>query len=324
MNKQANNSGPTARLSVVVPVFNEADGLRLLWEKLSSVLAGLGEYWEVVFVDDGSHDSSWSVLKQLHEQNPQVRALRLSRNFGHQTALTAGMEAARGAVIITMDADLQHPPDLIPELVRQWQAGHQIVHTVRQHTVDASPFKRFSSWAFYWLINHLGGTRIEPNTADFRLLDRQVIDALRAMPEHRRFLRGMINWLGFRQCAVPFQAPPRAVGTTKYSLRRMVRLALDAVLSFSTLPLRLAIYMGLLIALGSFLYLGFVLYAALFTDRAVAGWASVIGVLLFLGAIQLLFTGLIGEYIARIYEETRQRPLYLVAERIGWSEPPDA
>lgn len=310
-------SAGDVQLSVVIPVYNEAEGLPLLWEELSKALALVAEPWEVVFVDDGSRDGSWAVIERLHQRDGRVKGLRFSRNFGQQIALTAGMDAAAGAAVLMMDADLQHPPALIPELLRRWREGHEVVYTVRTNTQGASAAKKLTSRAFYRLINWLGGVRIEPNTADFRLLDRKAVEALRRMPEHSRFLRGMIQWLGFRQCAIPYEAPARAAGSSKYSMRRMVLLALDAVVSFSTLPLRLAFYCGLLLAGVSGCYLIYVLYVALFTSRAVPGWASVLAVVLLLGSAQLLLLGLIGEYVARIYDETRRRPLYLVMDQAG-------
>ncbi|MBI5397758.1 MAG: glycosyltransferase family 2 protein [Verrucomicrobia bacterium] len=321
---EATNPPPsrTPEVSVVIPVFNEAEGLPLLWTALSETLSRISVTWEVIFVDDGSSDGSWEILSGLRRTEPRVKALRLSRNFGHQIALTAGLEAATGAAVITMDADLQHPPSLVPELLRRWREGYDVVYTVRQDTADASAFKRLTSKVFYWIINRAGRIHIEPNAADFRLLDRKVVDALRLMPERRRFLRGLVSWMGYRQTALPYKAPPRAAGHTKYSIHRMARLAMDAVLSFSTLPLRMAFYLGSLLALASMIYLGYVLALVIFTDRAVPGWSSIIAVLLLFGSFQLVVLGLIGEYIARIYEETRQRPLYLVAERLDGHERP--
>ena len=305
------------KLCIVSPCYNEAEVIGLFHAALKAVLTQLEDLdHEIILVDDGSSDTTLEVLNQLAVDDPAVTVLSLSRNFGHQVALTAGLERARGDAVIMMDSDLQHPPALIPEMVRCWRdEGFDVVSAVRKRTVGAGLFKRLSSEGFYTLLNFLSDTRIEPGAADFCLLSRRARRALVRMPERHRFLRGMISWMGFRRKFVPYEAAARAAGHSKYSLQKMVRLALDATFSFSVAPIRLGIRLGLAsLGLGG-IYLAYILLRAAFFGGLVQGWGSLISVVLILGGIQLTLIGLIGEYVGRIFEQVKARPIYLLKQR---------
>jgi dolichol-phosphate mannosyltransferase len=301
------------RLCIVVPCYNEAKVVELFYQRLKPVLTGLSDLeHSIVFVDDGSQDDTLARLERIARQDPCVRVLALSRNFGHQVALTAGLDAADADAVLMMDADLQHPPECIPTMVQRWRQGYDVVSAVRQRTADSSLFKRLSSAAFYWLVNHLSDTPIVPGAADFCLLSRQAVQALRQCPERHRFLRGMVSWIGFARATVPFTAPPRPAGRTKYAPARMLALALDAIFSFSIKPIRWATHLGLGAVGLSLVYLAYILYCLLRGVQLVAGWTSIIFVVTFLGGVQLAFIGVLGEYIGRIFEEVKRRPLYLL------------
>lgn len=309
-------AGGRRRLTVVVPVYNEAEGLARFHARLREVLARLPYEAGVLYVDDGSEDASAEILAELARE-PGVGVLRLSRNFGHQIALTAGLDHAPGDAVITMDADLEMPPELIPDLVARWEAGAQIVHARRIGADGQGWAKRATSRWFYALLNRLSEVPIEPGVPDFRLLDRAPLDVLRAMRERHRFLRGMVSLLGFPQAVVPFHAGRRVAGRSKYSFGKMLALAVDALVSFSVVPLRLSIVAGFLAAAAGMLYGGYVIWVRLFDDTAVPGWASTTTAVLLLGGMILVVLGIIGEYVARIYGEAKGRPLYIVRARLG-------
>lgn len=304
-------------LSVVIPAYNEEGCLGELHQRLSPVLNDTGLEYEIVFVDDGSTDGTFLELKKLAQEDDRVRALRLSRNFGHQAALTAGLATATGEAVVTMDADLQHPPELIPDLIEKWRAGNEVVYTVRQKTADSGVSKDTSASLYYRILNFLSPIPIVPGAADFRLLDRKAVDALNAMPERARFFRGLVPWIGFQQTAVSFDAPERFSGETKYSFLKMFRLALHGILSLSAMPLRMATLVGALVVAIGVIYGIYVVYTAMFNPESQQGWASIVLVALLLGGTQIFFMGVIGEYLARVFEEVKGRPLYLVAETIG-------
>lgn len=302
----------TPLLSIIVPVLNEERCLGAFYAELSAVLKSLDIRHEVIFVDDGSTDGTMRVIEGLRAGDPAVAAVCLSRNFGHQTALTAGLDFAAGDVVITLDADLQHPPALIREMLARWRAGAKVVHAVREETEDAGWFKSWSSRAFYRLINALSSTPIAANAADFRLLDRQAVDLLKSMKERHRFLRGMIGWMGLAEDSISFVAPRRVAGRSKYTWRKMARMASDGIVSFSIKPLRAALWLGVLsIALNS-IYAVYILYMFFFHGMLIKGWASLILVVMFIGSVQLLLLGIIGEYVGRTYEEVKDRPLYVL------------
>lgn len=302
-------------LSVVVPCYNESEVVGLFHDALSGALDGLAPVAaEVVFVDDGSSDDTLAKLNALAARDRRVRVCSLSRNFGHQVALTAGLDAAGGDAVVLMDGDLQHPPSLIPELVRRWKEGHDVVLAVRHKTAGASAFKNLTSSGFYFLLNRLSSTKVPPGAADFCLLDRRVVRALRAMPERHRFLRGLVAWAGFRRAFVHYDSPRRAAGTSKYGVGKMFALAFDAVFSFSAEPLRLALRAGLGLTAAGFAYLGWTLFKGWVLHSLVPGYSSLIGVTIILGGCQLVFIGLIGEYLARVFEQVKGRPIYLLLQ----------
>jgi len=310
-------------ISVVLPVHNEAGTLPELHRRLTSALEPLGPY-EIVLVDDGSTDDSWAHLVALAKNDAHVELLRLSRNFGHQAALTAGLDAARGEAVIVMDADLQDPPEAIPALVAKWREGFDVVYGVRTAREGETRFKLWTAAAFYRSLRAISHVDIPADAGDFRLLSRRAVDALALMPERARFLRGMTSWVGFRQVAVEYEREARYAGTTNYSRRRMITLALDAITSFSTAPIRVVTSLGFVLVLFCVGVLAWTVYVRLFTDTAVAGWTSLLAVVLLLGGMQFVALGVIGQYVARIFEEAKQRPLYLVSERIRGGVAPDA
>jgi dolichol-phosphate mannosyltransferase len=315
------DSTPTGRvLSVAVPIFNEVETIRELHRRLSEVAAGVGPH-ELVFVDDGSTDGSWDELVGVAAADPNVRLVRLSRNFGHQVALTAALEAARGDMIVSLDGDLQDPPEVIPRLVERFDEGCDVVFAVRTRRAGETRFKLATASLFYRGIDRMSATSIPAQAGDFRLLSRRALDALLAMPERARFLRGMTSWIGFRQGTVEYERDARYAGTTKYPLRRMVRFASDAVTSFSTTPIRAVVALGFATVLLCAAALVWTLYLRLFTDETVQGWTSVIVVVLFLGGVQLLSLGIIGQYVGRIFDEVKGRPLYVVAEVVDQDRP---
>jgi dolichol-phosphate mannosyltransferase len=310
-------------ISVVLPVHNEAGTLPELHRRLTSALAPLGPY-EIVLVDDGSTDDSWFHLVELAKHDAHIELLRLSRNFGHQAALTAGLDAARGDAVIVMDADLQDPPEAIPALVAKWHEGFDVVYGVRTAREGETRFKLWTAAAFYRALRSISHVDIPADAGDFRLLSRRAVDALALMPERARFLRGMTSWVGFRQVAVEYEREARYAGKTNYSRRRMITLALDAITSFSTAPIRVVTSLGFVLVLFCVGVLAWTVYVRLFTDTAVAGWTSLLAVVLLLGGMQFVALGVIGQYVARIFEEAKQRPLYLVSERIRGGVAPDA
>jgi glycosyltransferase involved in cell wall biosynthesis len=308
-------------LSVVVPCLNEEGLLLETNRRLTDVLEQLPFKFEVVYVDDGSTDATGGLLLNLAEQDERIRVVRLSRNFGHQVAITAGIEHSSGDAVVVIDADLQDPPEVILDFVKYWMSGYDVVYGSRTHRDGETAFKIWTARLFYRCIDRLSETRIPLDTGDFRLMDRRVVNALLAMPERDRFVRGMVSWLGFSQTAVPYRRAPRPCGDTKYSFVRMFRFAMDATFSFSIVPLRLATWLGF--AASAIAVLGVtvaVVERLLGVHGIVKGWASMVTAVLFLGGVQLICIGIIGEYVGRIYGETKRRPLYVVRERAGFRE----
>ena len=309
-------------ISVVIPVHNEVETLGELHRRLAIVLEGLGQH-EIVLVDDGSDDRSWERMRGIASSDAHVRLIRLSRNFGHQAALTAGLDASRGEAVVVMDADLQDPPELIPELVAKWREGFDVVYGVRTTRDGETRFKLLTASVFYRLLRSVSRVDIPADAGDFRLLSRRAVDALARMPERARFLRGMTSWVGFRQAGVSYQRDARYAGTTNYPTRRMITLGLDAITSFSTAPIRVVTTLGFLLVVFCAGVLAWTVYIKLFTDTAVAGWTSLLAVVLLLGGMQLVALGIIGQYVARIFEESKQRPVYLVEETVDTSSEPE-
>jgi glycosyltransferase involved in cell wall biosynthesis len=299
------------RLSVVIPAYNEEANVSKMYAAVSSAAQDIGIDWEVIFVDDGSRDATAERVRELAAKDSRVKLISFTRNFGHQAALTAGLQSATGDAIITMDCDLQQPPELIPEMLSAWQAGNEIVQMVRDQTIDAGFAKRFMSRNFYRLMNFVSDTPIIPGAADFQLLDRTALNALLNLGDHRPFLRGMVSWLGFQTTTLHYTATARAGGASSYTWRKMVSMAVDAITAFSVKPLRLAFYIGCLSALLSLLYLVYIV-RELLAGHTIEGWTSLMVVLLFLGASQLVTLGIVGEYVGRIYDQTRGRPRYIL------------
>jgi glycosyltransferase involved in cell wall biosynthesis len=300
--------------SVVIPLLNEQAAVRPLLERLVPVLEGLGGGWEVILVDDGSTDGTWSVICEAALDDRRIRGLRLSRRFGHQAAITAGLSAAEGTGVVTMDGDLQHPPEAIPALVAKGSEGFDIVHAIRGDDDSAGLLKRVPADLFYFLLNRLTSLTLPPGAGDFRYISRRACDALLAMPERNRFVRGLSRWIGYSQTCITYERQERVAGTTKYSLRQMVAFAWDAVVGFSSLPLRVASLFGFAVSFLGFLYLVYILVIRFFTDRAVAGWTSVTAAVLLLGGVQLICLGILGQYLGRMFDEIKGRPLFLVWE----------
>ena len=308
-------------VSVVIPCFNEEGNLQETHRRVTEAVCQTGIQYEVVYVDDGSHDRTPELLRQLQADDDHVRVVYLSRNFGHQFAVTAGLAHASGSAVIILDADLQDPPELMLEMIRLWETGYEVVYGVRTDREGETWFKLLTARVFYRLIHWLSETEIPLDTGDFRLLDRRVVDVIVGMPERDRFLRGMVSWAGYRQIGIPYRRAPRFAGETKYPLGKMVRFAFDGIVSFSVKPLRLSTLMGFIFAGLALLAIVYALAMRLFTQRWVTGWTALIIAILLLGGAQLISLGIIGEYVGRLYGEAKHRPLYLVRETLGTATP---
>jgi len=299
--------------SIVAPVFNEEGTLLHFYQALIEIMEKIGESFEVVLINDGSRDRSFAIMQDLHKNDPRVRVVNFSRNFGHQIAISAGLDHARGQAIVIMDADMQDPPTVIPELVARWKDGVEVVYAQRARRLGETRFKLVTASVFYRLIKRITSVDIPQDTGDFRLLDRHVVDVLVKMREQHRFMRGLSAWVGFRQEAVQYDRQERFAGETKYPLNKMIHFSLDAITSFSHVPLELAATFGFFLAGISLVGIVIAAILRIFT-RAIVGQASTLILVLFLGGIQLIFLGIIGEYLGRIYDEVRARPLYIVRE----------
>ncbi len=300
-------------LSLVIPVFNEVETLGLLFPALKDVLRESGCSSEIVFVDDGSLDGSSEILDDLAGSDVTVKVLHFSRNFGHQAAVTAGLDFARGDAVVIMDADLQDPPAIIHQMLELYRAGFEVVSAQRISRASDSPFKSWTAKGFYWLMKTAVDKRVQPEVGDFRLLSRVVVDAVCQFREQHRFMRGLIAWLGFREAVVPFHRQARAAGETKYPLSKMLRFAWTAISSFSALPLRLTVLLGALFMIGGGFYLAYALFTALVVKSVVPGWTSLVCIQIIFSGITLFAIGMVGDYVARIYEEAKARPLYVVS-----------
>ena len=299
--------------SIVIPVYNEEGNIEALHQSLSELLKSIGGTYEIIFSDDGSADRSFEIIKKISAMDTTVRGISLSRNFGHQVALTAGLEHSRGDAVIMMDADMQHPPELIRELLKKYHEGYDIVNTIRNRTQGESFFKRLTSKTFYQLMNWLSDVPIEPAAADFRLMSRKTVNAFLSLKEKSRFTRGLISWMGFRQAKVYYNAAARKSGESKYTFKKMFRFAVDGLTSFSAKPLRISFYAGLLFSALGLLY---AIYAVIenFRGQTVQGWTSILVSVLIIGGVQLISIGIIGEYLARVFSEAKDRPLYFIKE----------
>ena len=305
--------------SVVIPVFNEEENLELLHRRLSKVLQHLCEDYEIILVDDGSRDNSLQVIMRLRKSNPRVKVISFSRNFGHQMAITAGVDYASGNAVIVMDADLQDPPEVIPQLIEKWREGYDTVYAIRESRKDPI-LKRAIAFVFYRLFNRMSEIDVPVDAGDFRLMSRRVVDILRTMPERNRYLRGLASWVGFSQASISYARDERYRGERKYTLWQSARLAFDGITAFSHFPLRLVVHLGIVVSLVGFLYIATTIILALVYGRVVPGWTTLMAAVIFLGGVQLMVVGVVGAYIGRIYIEVQQRPLYLIKQKIGFSE----
>ena len=310
------------RYSFVIPVFNERETLPELHRRLSAVIEGLDGEAELLFVDDCSWDGSYDLLSELGARDPRVRVIRFARNFGHQVAITAGLDHAAGDAVIVMDADLQDPPEVVPDLVARWQEGYEVVYAVRKRRSGETWFKRATAAWFYRILRRIAHVDMPLDAGDFRLVDRRAVDVFRSMRERARYVRGMFSWVGFRQIGVPYERSERFAGEPKYSYRKSLTLAVDGLVSFSNAPLRAALVAGFAFSALAFLLGAFALVAKLAGAFVVPGWASILVVVSFLGGVQLTLMGMLGLYVGRIYEEVKERPIYVVRETIGFRDAP--
>ena len=302
-------------ISIVIPTYCEEGNIVELYEQLQFELSKIDvQSFEIIYVNDGSHDDSLRNIKELTTKDERVKFIHFSRNFGHQNALRAGLDFAKGDAVISMDADLQHPPELISTLIEHWRAGNKVVYTKRKDTNDLSFFKKLTSKMFYKLVNYLSETKLEEGTADFRLLDRSVVEALKNFNENNLFYRGIIPGLGFKQHGLEYIPNERFSGNTKYTFSKMVRFALTGITSSSAKPLYFSIYLGAFLALCSFFYALYAIYVSIFTTEAVAGWTSTIASILFIGGIQLMMLGIVGIYLGKLFSESKKRPNYIIEE----------
>jgi glycosyltransferase involved in cell wall biosynthesis len=309
------------RYSIVAPCFNEEGVLHVLYQRVGQAMDQTGEPWELVLVNDGSHDRTPEIMRELRAADPRVKVVDFARNFGHQIAVTAGLDYAQGDAVVIIDADLQDPPEVILEMIDRWQEGYEVVYAVRAERKGETWFKEFTAKLFYRLIYRITDMDIPLDTGDFRLMDRKVVETMKQMKERHRFIRGMTSWVGFRQTGVNYVREERFAGETHYPFRKMFKFALDAITGFSYLPLQLATYLGFIIAALSAVGALLVVYARLFMGTApFYGQATTLVTVLFLGGVQLITLGIIGEYLGRIYDEVKGRPLYIVREALGFEE----
>ena len=315
--------GEPVVVSLVIPVFNEEATLDALFATIRDRLGALDVSYEVVLIDDGSRDRTREMLEEMTRRDARFRSVHFSRNFGHQAAVTAGLHFARGSAVVVMDADLQDPPELLGTMLDRWREGYHVVYAQRVKRRAEGVLKRGIAFAYYRLLQHLTDVDIPADTGDFCLMDRRVVDQLNRMPERNRYLRGLRAWLGFRQTAVQFERPPRIAGEPKYTFLKSLGLGINGIVGFSRVPLRIATYLGITASAFSIVLTGWAVYQRLVGNDTVRGWASTLVVVLLLGGVQLLMIGILGEYLSRIYDEVKQRPMYVIGELRGFEEPRD-
>lgn len=325
MTPSLTSGDPSQLLSVVIPCFNEEEVIGETIKRLKAFCDSVDSLRiELLFVDDGSRDRTRELLRGYAQEDSRIKIIGFARNFGHQIAVTAGIDAASGDAVVLIDADLQDPPEVIHEMVAKWREGYDVVYATRTERPGESAFKLATARAFYRYLNKLSDVPIPLDTGDFRLMSRSVVDTLRAMPERSRFVRGMVSWVGFRQVALPYKRARRFAGESKYPLRKMIRFATDGILSFSTKPLQVSVALGMTAAAMALLGIAYALYLRLFTSIWIEGWTALMIAVLFLGGVQLISIGILGEYIGRIYNESKGRPLYVVQEYLGFQGQPPA
>lgn len=306
--------------SIIIPVYNEEEVIRITHQRLSSVMLSLGEPYELIFINDGSRDKTPEILTEICEKDKNSCYINFSRNFGHQCAVTAGMDYARGDAVVIIDADLQDPPEVILEMISEWKNGYDVVYGKRSKREGETFFKKLTAKAYYRLLKSMTNVDIPVDTGDFRLIDRKVCDTMKSLPERNRYIRGLVSWVGYKQKAVEYVREERYAGETKYPLKKMIKLAMDGISAFSYKPLKLAASIGFLISLASFIYLVVIICQKLFTNAVIQGWASTMAVLLLTQGIVLIMLGIIGEYIGRIFDEIKGRPIYIVRDTIGFDD----
>lgn len=302
------------KLSIVIPIMNEEGNIEKLISRIFDVLKNYQD-WEVFFIDDGSTDGTLEVIKKEATKNNKIKFISFSRNFGHQNALRAGLDFAKGDCVISLDGDLQHPPELIPKLIKKWQEGFDVVYTLRKDDPKISIFKRKTARMFYALMNKFSDIKIEPGAADFRLLDRKVVEILKTIKEDNLFMRGMVSWIGFRQVAVEYMPEERQWGKTKYTFKKMFKFAIAGITSFSLRPLHISTMVGYVMAGLAFVYGVYAVLIKIFTDQAISGWTSVLAGILFIGGMQMIMLGILGEYIGKLFMESKKRPSYIIKEK---------
>ena len=314
-----NKNVQIATLSIVVPMYNESSNIRVFYDRTTAILTEIGLNWEMICVNDGSKDNTLQILRELHQEDPRVRVIDLSRNFGKEAALTAGLDYVSGDAAIPMDADLQDPPEVLFELVEKWKEGFEVVNAVRMAREGESWLKKSTAFAFYRIINKMVRFNLPQDTGDYRLISRPVLDALSQLKERRRFMKGLFAWVGFKSTNVYYRREPRYSGTSTWGYWKLWNFAIEGITSFTHVPLQFATYFGFLVSFFSFIYGLFFLIKTLVTGNSVPGYPSLLTIILFLGGIQLMAIGVIGEYVGRIYDESKLRPVYLVRESLGWS-----
>lgn len=320
MNTVSDISRNLQLLSIVIPCYNEAEVIGETMRQLAAFCDQVEDMnVELIFVDDGSRDGTRELLKGFACENPNVRVVGFARNFGHQIAVTAGIDAASGDAVVLIDADLQDPPEVVHEMIAKWREGYDVVYGTRTERAGESAFKVATARAFYRVLNNLSDVPIPLDTGDFRLMSRNVVDTLKSMPERDRFVRGMVSWIGFRQAALPYKRAQRFAGETKYPLKKMLRFATDGILSFSTKPLQASVALGMACAMLAMIGIVYALFLRVFTDIWVEGWTALMIAVLFIGGVQLISVGILGEYVGRIYNEIKKRPLYVVQEYCGFT-----
>lgn len=311
-------------LSIIAPIYNEEAVIDELYKRLTPILEEMGPNFEVIMVNDGSKDRSLELMIKLAERDARYKIINFSRNFGHQVAITAGMDYATGDAVVIIDADLQDPPEVIPQLVAKWRSGYDIVYAVREKRHGETVFKKWSAAMFYRTLRKITNVEIPVDTGDFRLMSRRAVEKLKTLRERHRFVRGMVSWIGFPQTGVTFVRQERFAGDTKYPLKKMLKFAFDGITSFSFMPLQMATYLGFTVSGISFLGILGVILLKILTNQTIQGWSSMMAIMLFLGGVQLITIGIIGEYIGRIYDEVKQRPLYIVQDLVGVEDSPVA
>ena len=309
------------KYSILLPIYNEQENIPLLYKRLTIVMASITANYEMIFIDDFSTDNSFKLLEELHETDCRVKILKFTKNNGHQVAIMSGLEYASGEAVVIMDADLQDPPEILPKFFEKHSEGYDIVYAQREKRAGESLFKLVTAFMFYRVMRFLTNIEMPLDVGDFRLIDRRVVDSLKSMQERNKFLRGLIGWTGYKQVGITFKRDARHAGVTKYSIRKMFKLAFDGVFSFSHVPLRLATVLGLTISACSFFLILWTLFIK-YGDGAVIGWSSLMISILFIGGIQLVTLGIIGEYVGRIYDEVKLRPLYIIDKKIGFVSRP--